>query len=377
MVGRDTDLKIKVLVSVYNISGYLIAELEELSKYAELAVIETPCGIPKGELTNRAKWIDRTRYSSAIGLAQALGEFKPDVFLCGGWADKQCLGLAKVLHKKGARTVLLVDTPWQGRMKQVIHCLYSRFYLTTIFDFAWCAGAPQERYLRYLGFPLKRIRRGYYCADTKKFAPIGAERLGIRKEELGTSGEKAVTREWPHVFLYIGRYVAVKNMRRMEWAFVKAVEKVEKVEGAERIGKKPWVLRCIGGGELWDERTIHPRIEHLGYKSPDEIQDYVRDAGCFVLPSVYEPWGVVVHEAALMGLPMLCSNQIQAATAYLREGENGFSFDPFDEDAMTEAFLKIMRSSDAELAMFGRASVRLGLQYTTEDWVKRAVEFAR
>ena len=32
--------RIKVLVSVYNISGYLIAELEELSKCAEIAVLD-------------------------------------------------------------------------------------------------------------------------------------------------------------------------------------------------------------------------------------------------------------------------------------------------------------------------------------------------
>lgn len=595
-------MKLRVLFHVYNISGYLIAELEELSKHAEIAVIETPCrGIGKGVLEKTAKWIDRRKYSSGSGLEQALGGFKPDIFFCGGWADEQCLGLAKALHKKGTKTVLLVDTPWQGRMKQIVHCLYSRFYLTPIFDFAWCAGAPQERYLRYLGFPLSRIRRGYYCADTKKFAPIGEERLGVRKvgrgredwrrraeqkvdewlvgvtkesfggaldrlidekvatgeyrfkrvedqplaragarrffdefsrkiiqlsdgryvyfspdvrsrirngsdlsrcwaeyafhavsnggsriegkeynerwynsskavnlnqivvtlqqekcfvrlrkdaridsilfagqvvsgmtfdvitrlDEYGnveanltevtfeakTRGEKKLPRlvplaeavqavvhhqntagsnpqnigsvansdpsckcDWPHVFLYIGRYAAVKNMRRMERAFIKAVEKVRGGEG-EKV--RPWVLRCIGGGELWDERTIHPRIEHLGYKSPDEIQNYVQDAGCFVLPSIYEPWGVVVHEAALMGLPMLCSTQIQAATAYLKDGENGFSFDPLDEDAMTSVFLKVMRMADKNLVRMGRESFELGMSYKNNDWARTVLEMMK
>lgn len=355
--------KIKVLFHVYNISGYLIAELEELLKFADITVVETPCGIPKGELAKSVEWIDRTRLD-----VEYLANRGFDVFFCGGWADREMVRFAKKLRAKGTKTVLLIDTPWQGKLKQCIHCLYSRFYLTTTFDYAWCAGAPQERYLRYLGFSLSRIRRGYYCADTKKFAPIGAERLGIRKEELGTSGEKPGTREWPHVFLYVGRYVAVKNMRRMERAFLKALEQMP---GSD------WKLRCIGGGQLWNERTIHPCIEHLGYKSPAEIQDYVRDAGCFVLPSVFEPWGVVVHEAALMGLPMLCSNQIQAATAYLKDGENGFTFDPKDEEAIVAVFLKIMRLSDAELAKMGRESHRLGLSYTTEDWAKRAMEFAK
>ena len=354
-------MSFNVLVSVYNISGYLIAELEELSKVAEIAVIETPCtGIGKGALEKKAKWIDRTKLKSLDEVEAALGDFKPDLFLCGGWADKLMVRFARTLRKRGAKTVLMIDTPWQGRLKQFIHCCYSRFYLPMTYDFAWGAGEPQAKYLWYLGFPRSRIRTGVYCADTRKFAPIGANKVKDKGE-----GERWT---WPHTFLYIGRYVAVKNMRRMERAFLKALEQMP---GSD------WKLRCIGGGQLWSERTIHPRIEHLGYKSPDEIQDYVRDAGCFVLPSVYEPWGVVVHEAALMGLPMLCSDQIQAATAYLRDGENGFAFDPMDEKAIAAAFLKVMRKSDAELAKFGRESARLGREYTTEDWVQCVKEFAK
>ena len=596
-------MKPKVLVSVYNISGYLIAELEELSKVAEIAVIETPCtGIGKGTLEETAKWIDRTKLKSEDEVEAALGDFKPDIFLCGGWADKLMVRFARTLRQRGVKTVLMIDTPWQGRLKQFVHCCYSRFYLPTTYDFAWGAGEPQARYLHYLGFPKSRIRTGVYCADTKKFAPIGEARFGIGKEEKGKrewrhcaeqkveewlvgvtresfdvaldrlidekvaigeyrfkSGEdqsfaragarrffdefsrkiiqlsdgrcvyfspdarakarngsdlsrcwaeyafhaisssgkilpgknygarhfnadksnavseilriiraeicgaalidgqqdkdavvflgesrdvrkriEVITRidystqglhnltevtvliknarkktppikplsevveaverhqgagylpstntnsvtklsaavnggkgeglKWPRVFLYIGRYVPVKNMRRMERAFLKAIE---------QMSGSDWKLRCIGGGALWSERTIHPAIEHLGYKSPDEIQDYVRDAGCFVLPSLYEPWGVVVHEAALMGLPMLCSDRIQAATAYLKDGENGFTFDPLDEAAMTAAFRMVMQRADENLVQMGRESFKLGMFYKNSDWARTVLEMMK
>lgn len=353
-------MRSRVLFHVYNISGYLIAELTELAKFADITVIETPCGIPKGGLEQRIRLVDRRKPECV----SAVGREKFDLFFCGGWSDKEAVRLAKELHRRGTKTVLLIDTPWQGKLKQYANCVLNRFKLTRIFDYGWGAGEPQAKYLRYLGFPKSCVRTGVYCADTKKFAPLGANKVKVTGE-----GEQRI---WPHVFLYIGRYVEAKNMRRMERAFIKAVEKGER---GERV--RPWMLRCIGGGELWDERTIHPSIEHLGYKSPEEIQNYVKGAGCFVLPSVYEPWGVVVHEAALMGLPMLCSNRVQAATAYLKEGENGFTFDPSDEEAMTAAFLKIMRTSDAELVKFGRESARLGLGYTTEDWANRAMEFAK
>lgn len=351
----------KVLVSVYNISGYLMAELSELSKSAEIAVIETPCDvIPKWDCVSR--WIDRTRLQDLGDVASALKEFKPDVYLCGGWADKLFVRLARNLRKAGTTTVLAVDTPWQGRSRQFAHCLYSRFYLTTAFDLAWGSGEPQARYLRYLGFPAQRIRIGYYCADTGKFGAIGNER-----QDLMDAVERCQAK-WPHVFLYVGRYVQAKNMRRMERAFLDAV------------GQNPgsdWILRCIGGGDLWDERTIHPRIEHLGYKSPAEIQNHVKDAVCFVLPSVFEPWGVVVHEAALMGLPMLCSNQVQATTKYLKAGGNGLLFDPLDEKDMASAFSRFMKLPDRALSLMGRVSLALGRSYSLSDWADHMKSFRR
>ncbi len=343
----------KFLFSVFNISGYMIAELEALAKYADIAVVETPCSIPKGRLESTVKWIDRRKINTIKDIDMAIGEILPDVFFCGGWMDQLLVNYAKRMHETGRKTVLLIDTPWKGTFRQFVHCMLSRFTLTHVFDYAWGAGEPQAKYLRRLGFPLQYIKNGYYCADTAKFAPIGKERFDRFNKGIN----------WPHVFLYVGRYVAVKNMHSMEQAFVRASEGTD------------WKLRCIGGGELWNERTIHPRIEHLGYKSPLEIQEYVKDAGAFVLPSVYEPWGVVVHEAALMGLPLLCSNQIQAATAYLKNGNNGFIFNPKNEESITEAFRKVMKMPDSRLADMGRYSHKLGMSYTIDDWVNCALDY--
>lgn len=338
----------KVLISVFNISGYLLAEVKELSKVAAVTIVETHCNLSESARMNfsQVNFIDREE-------VPAFDDFgNGDVFICGGWADKGMLQLAYKLKKQGTKTVVVLDTPWQGRLKQYVNCVVNRVWLPRLFDFGWGAGAPQARYLRNLGFKNEQIRTGMYCADTEKFAKLAK----VRRDR------------WPHNFLYVGRYVAVKNMRRMESAFLQAIEEMPESD---------WNLVCIGGGDLWDERTVHPRIQHMGYIVPDRLQKHVGNAGCFVLPSIFEPWGVVTHEFAIMGLPLLCSKDVQSASEFLKDGENGYKFDPLDEESIKNAMLKVMRMEDEKLRMMGEISHTIGMSRTTTDWARQVLAFGQ
>ncbi len=342
----------KVMMANSEIAGYMVSSLRALAdKGAEVVCWAKPETWGEDHpLHGRARYYGFDACPTVNALLAALGDWRPDLLLCGGWADRRFLELSRRLREKDTRTVLMLDTPWQGKPKQWLNCVLGRFMLRPLFDFAWGAGKPQTDYMRRVGFPEGRLKDGMYAADSAKFAALYAPDRD----------------PWPHTFLYIGRYVPVKNMRRMERAFLKALE---------RAPGSDWRLCCIGGGPLWDERTQHPRIEHLGYKSPQEIQRFIPQAGCFVLPSVFEPWGVVVQEAAQMGLPLLCSNVVQATTAFLEPGKNGFTFDPQDEDAIAQAMCRVMALPDDALRAMGRESHRLGMAYTTEDWAERALSF--
>ena len=341
----------RMLFAVCEVAGYFAASVRALSEHAEVTVWTKLKGNDvEAALEGHVRLLDDTAVPTVDALLTALGGHLPDVFFCGGWADRRCLDLATRLHAAGVRTVLMLDTPWLGTPKQWLNRLVGRVVLRPRFDFAWGAGEPQVGYMRRVGFPENRLRTGVYAADSAKFSALYAPDRD----------------PWPHVFLYIGRYVSVKNMRRMERAFLRALD---------RMPESDWRLCCIGGGELWEERTQHPRIDHLGYKTPQEIQRFIPQTGCFVLPSVFEPWGVVVQEAAQMGLPLLCSDAVQAATDFLRPGENGFRFDPRNEAVITEAFCAAMLLPDEALRAMGRRSHALGMAYATADWVQRALSF--
>jgi glycosyltransferase involved in cell wall biosynthesis len=77
----------------------------------------------------------------------------------------------------------------------------------------------------------------------------------------------------------------------------------------------------------------------LGAVNNSDIPTYFYNSVAFVLPSLSESWGLVVNEAMAGGLPILISNKINASNALLREGANGFSFEPLDVEDMVEKIL--------------------------------------
>ncbi|MDB4432930.1 glycosyltransferase, partial [Akkermansiaceae bacterium] len=100
----------------------------------------------------------------------------------------------------------------------------------------------------------------------------------------------------------------------------------------------------------------------------------MRAASAFVLPSRFEPWGVVVQEAAASGLPLICSDACGAGVHLLRDRWNGRSFAAGDSDHLVECLLWMHQQSDQQLHELGRHSFELSRQYTPARWVEILLE---
>ena len=74
-------------------------------------------------------------------------------------------------------------------------------------------------------------------------------------------------------------------------------------------------FRRLGGGELWlagdgplrsqleEEAKGDPRIRFLGYADERSLPDLYRQADVLVVPSLFEPWGLVVTRGSHTGCP--------------------------------------------------------------------------
>jgi glycosyltransferase involved in cell wall biosynthesis len=102
---------------------------------------------------------------------------------------------------------------------------------------------------------------------------------------------------------------------------------------------------------------------------PGELAFVMARAGCFVLSSHNEPWGVVVHESALAGLPMILSDAVNAAEQFLIPGYNGLMFATGNLKNLKQCLVEICQMDEKVLVQTGNNSKVLANRNNPELWV--------
>lgn len=343
----------KVLFLYTELAEYFLACIEALEQHdVDITIVRWPVNSEapfKFRTLHKAKIIDRSDFSDdrLMEMAQTLA---PDLIITSGWIDKSYLKVCRAMRSTST-TVLALDNQWEGRLKQQIARLSAPFWVKRHFAKAWVPGVPQVQYARKLGFGQSDIETGFYCADTPLF------------EQLFT--ERDFSQPLPKRFIFVGRYLAFKGIFDLWNAFA-----------AVREDHPDWELICVGTGALWDERPEQPGLEHRGFIQPSDLPAELQQAGVFILPSHYEPWGVVVHEMAAAGFPMICADSVGAATSFLREGENGFQFQAGSAKALEAAMRRMAEASDKERTQMAKASHRIAMELTPEKWVQKLLLLA-
>jgi glycosyltransferase involved in cell wall biosynthesis len=161
----------------------------------------------------------------------------------------------------------------------------------------------------------------------------------------GADAAKAIQRHGlndKRVVLYVGRLSREKRVDRIIQAFA-----------AGELRSDNFVFVVVGDGgeraaleQLVAELDVGRHVVFAGRHEGAALAAWYRIAGAFVLASEFEPFGAVVNEALLAGIPVICS-EMAGARVLIQEGKNGSVIDAADNVALCSHLLKWLRCSPA------------------------------
>jgi glycosyltransferase involved in cell wall biosynthesis len=205
------------------------------------------------------------------------------------------------------------------------------------------AGTPQAEYIRSFGVSASRIRIARLAVDVEaiqKVTHMPGRRTAVRARLELTPDCVAI--------LYVGRLEPHKGIDDMMGAF------------AELVRVVPHVMLLIAGdgtlrGRIARAAAAMPSVRYLGRLTGDDLWEAYAAADIAVVPSRFEPWGLVVNEAMAAGLPIIVSDCVGSAADLVREGSTGIVVPTACPSEFTRAMAELCMQPELRRSMGRRA----------------------
>ena len=348
----------KILYLYAEVMGYTMATVKALVGHgAEVHIVhwdqakQTPYQIdPQSGIYNY-----KLSALNKNGLQDLAKKLDPHITVVSGWMNRDYLATAQLLKSEGKLIVLALDSQWYGNLRQYLAVLMGKLrYFSRYYSHAWVPGNYQFEYVRRLGFSKTNIIYDLLSADLSLFNSVYDDSIEQKQKS------------YPHRFLFVGRFESIKGLNTLLNAW-------------QQLGdsRGDWELHLIGNGSLQPKLQSMPGIVVKDFMQPHDLIQEVAQAGCFVLPSYAEPWGVVVHEFAAAGLPLLLSDVVGAASTFLISGFNGYQFKVNNPNSLVQYLSKIIATPDQELLDMARTSHHLSQRITPETSAMNLLSLAR
>lgn len=351
-MGDSTAGNLRVCVLWQRLSGYLAASLSALADHpVDLLVVHeaarADAPFDDEVLTKGFRSVAWEGTPDEAAISALLDDFDPHAVIVNGWNVVPYRRAARRLRGRTLR-IVTVHNPWSGKPRQRVRQLLAPAQIRPAFDVAFVLDERQAIYAERLGFCAERMLWGANSCDHARFAHVAADR-----------GETLP----PEAFLFVGRLVEDKAVDVLADAY----------RDYRATSAHPWPLIVAGVGPMSERLRSIEGVDLLGFVQPDELPDVFARAGCLVLPSRYEPWAVVIHEATSAGLPVVCTRTCGASTRLVIDGFNGAVVSPGNVVGLSRALARISAAPAARRRAMGEASELLSRQYTPARWASLLV----
>jgi len=221
--------------------------------------------------------------------------------------------------------------------------------------------ANREAYLHY-GARDEQLHFVPYAADVDALQRAGRVAAEQRAQMLPTWGLPADR----VIVLFVGKLFEKKQPAAM-LHLASQPELSSKVHIAI-VGSGPQ------GPSLQDEclRRGLTNMTWLGFVNQSQLPELYGLADVYVIPSLWETWGLVLSEAMAAGAAPVASSDVSASRDLIPTEETGFTFAPGDWDALTRYVTRLVEDPQLR-ARIGRAAQKRSAQYSYDVAVRGIV----
>jgi glycosyltransferase involved in cell wall biosynthesis len=223
-----------------------------------------------------------------------------------------------------------------------------------------CIGSLNRQFYRSFGVPEKQMFSVPYAVDNAWFQTRCAE-AAPRREALRSELGLAPARP---IILFAAKFIPVKAPRDLLAAYLQAFRPEDPA--------RPYLL-FVGDGPLRAQLETQAGeragndVRFIGFRNQSELPAFYELCDVFVLPSHFEPWGLVVNEVMNASKPVIVSDRVGAAYDLVEPGANGWIFPAGNVEALAKILRKATIDSKQRGLMGARSLARINEWDFAED----------
>jgi len=240
-----------------------------------------------------------SRFLPHVGYRRMFRELKADpqpVVILGGWSSTFAWMTLLITAALRVPVFIWADHPFPRPRRNLLRRVYLKLLNRRVAGVLAC-GKPTVDHLASIGFDREKITNFPYWVRVP--------------EAWSLPGCKANQPEPPIRLLGVGRLVSVKGFDVAIRAVASANQKPNQPIATLEVigeGKERRQLEALAA-TLGMQRSV----TFSGWLSNDEVCRRMAESDALIVPSSFEPYGVVVLEALAQGRPVLASDRVVAA----------------------------------------------------------------
>lgn len=315
------------------------------------------------------------------GIFRRLKRGRFDVLWIHGYATLNswmAMGAAKVL---GIPVLLRTDSTLIDHPRGPVKLALKRVFFRILRHFTYgvlSVGQRNSEYWRHNFGPDIPLFPIPYAVDNAFFQER-ARAASLTREQLRQ--ELQLEQDRP-VILFASKLLERKRCMDLVEAYFQFRERHDSRNDVDQDHSPPPYLLIAGDGEerarieTWLRQAAQEKyssgVRMLGFRNQSELPRYFDLCDVFVLPSVHEPWGLVVNEAMNAGRAVIVSDQVGCEPDLVIEGENGSVFPAGNVAALADALERIL-ADPATCRAMGEQSLKRIESFSFENNVQGLV----